>query len=73
MSENILADYLLDGVGLSREEEPMIRTACGNRHKFAEIATALRQQHPKVQEPGRRSSRPDGGNFAWHRDSGGGR
>eukprot|EP00972_Heterocapsa_arctica_P033391 4915879-Heterocapsa_arctica.AAC.1 len=26
----------------------MIKTVCGNRQKFDEIAKALRQQHPRV-------------------------
>eukprot|EP00975_Prorocentrum_lima_P024187 5089484-Prorocentrum_lima.AAC.1 len=48
VSENILADYLLDCSGLTFEHKLMIRTVCGNRRKFDEIALALRQQHPRV-------------------------
>lgn len=73
VSENTLADYLLDGAGLSKEKELMSRTACGNRRKFDEIPTALRQEHPKTHKKEKMSSRPDGAQFAWHRHSGGSR
>ena len=31
VSDNILADYLLEGSGLTDEQVVMVRTACGNR------------------------------------------
>jgi len=48
VSENILADYLLDCAGLPPDQKLMIRTVCGNRREFDEVATALRHQHPRI-------------------------
>ena len=50
VSDNILASYLLDCAGLSESEKLMIKTACGNRMNFDEIAATLRRQHPKIQD-----------------------
>lgn len=52
VSQNILADYLLGGAGLNKQEKLMIRTMCGNRHTFEDLAIALRKQHPSAHERG---------------------
>ena len=48
VSDNILADYLLDNCGLSETQKLMIRTSVGNRRSFLVISEALRRQHSKV-------------------------
>ena len=50
VSEPILTDYLLDNARLTNEQKLMIRTVCGNRRKFDEIATALKHQHARIHE-----------------------
>ena len=50
VSDKILASCLLDCAGLSETEKLMIKTACGNRVSFDEIAATLRRQHPKIQD-----------------------
>ncbi len=50
VSDKILASCLLDCAGLSETEKLMIKTACGNRMSFDEIAATLRRQHPKTQD-----------------------
>ena len=50
VSDDILASCLLDCAGLSESEKLMIKTACGNRMNFDEIAATLRRQHPNTQD-----------------------
>ena len=48
VSENILADYLLDRANLTEEHKLMIRTVVGNESDFLKIANALMRQHSKI-------------------------
>ena len=50
VSDNILASCLLACAGLSESEKLMIKTACGSRMNFDEIAATLRRQHPRIQD-----------------------
>ena len=55
VSENILADMLLQGARLDRTERLMIMTTVNNEKNFEKIANALREQHSKLhlEETGR--------------------
>jgi len=48
VSDNILADMLLNGARLDRTEKLMIMTTVNNKKSFELIATALMEQHSKV-------------------------
>ena len=67
VSENILADYLLNCSGLTHEQKLMIRTVCGNRRKFEEIASALRQQHPTIQTREHKKTESQSSDSTWQK------
>ena len=48
VSDNILASDLMGCAGLNESEKLMIKTACGNRMNFDDIAATLRRQHPRI-------------------------
>lgn len=50
MSQNILADMLLDGSRLDWTERLMVLTSVGNKKEFDKVADAMVTQHPRVHE-----------------------
>ena len=48
VSDNILADYLLEGAGISHDQQLMVRTACDNETTFSGFSAALRRHHSKI-------------------------
>ena len=70
VSDNILASCLLDCARLSESEKLMIKTACGNRMNFEEIAATLRRQHPKIQDRGDRTQQTERRAFKPWQDGG---
>ena len=54
ISENLLADMLLDHSGLNDTQMLMIKTSCNNTSDFTLIADALVKQHPKIRMTERR-------------------
>ena len=58
VSDNILADYLLDCAGLTEEQILMVRTATQNKSVSADIAEFLRRQHNELHLKESRTSPP---------------
>ena len=48
VSDNILADYLLEGAGITHDQQLMVRTVCDNVTSFDGFSGALRRHHAKI-------------------------
>ena len=74
ISENILADLLLESANIGKQEKLMILTSVNNAMKFDPIADALVKQHPRIHVMERGGHRdPDAPRRTWSKGRGKGR